>query len=123
MRLKLLIIYSYLKEKKLLEYKFLISLSGIQLYGLAFLLLLVLILVTTTVLFIKSFLTKRKISKTTLPNLFEEEEEVTEDKEDENVTVFSLDHDDDGLISDLASYEIMQSAKKVQSSRNPFKKK
>lgn len=122
MRLKLLIIYSYLKEKKLLEYKFLISLSGIQLYGLAFLLLLVLILVTTTVLFIKSFLTKRKISKTTLPNLFEEEEEVTEDKEDENGTVFSLDHDD-GLISDLASYEIIQSAKKVQSSRNPFKKK
>lgn len=98
--------------------------SGGQLLSLLFLVALLIILVSTIGFFIAEVLKKRRISKTVLPTFNEEVKDTMVEPEDSEESFFNLDLDED-LISDQASFEMMQSVRRAQSKNvtNPFKKK
>lgn len=98
--------------------------SGSQLLSLLFLVALLIILVSTIGFFIAEVLKKRRISKTVLPTFNEEVKVTMVEPEDSEESFFNLDLDED-LISDQASFEMMQSVRRAQSKNvtNPFKKK
>lgn len=109
----------------MLDFK-VMNFSGSQLLSLLFLVALLIILVSTIGFFIAEVLKKRRISKTVLPTFNDNEEvKVTMvEPEDSEESFFNLDLDED-LISDQASFEMMQSVRRAQSKNvtNPFKKK